>query len=346
MKFIFSLFFVLLYTSVNGQDVHFSQLSKTPLLQSPAMAGAFSSDLRISAHYKNQWANIGNPFTTYAFAIDGKIKGESWQNKYIGIGGSLLSDKAGSLNFKRFQGDLHTAYHQKVNANHYLSFGIKLGVVQHSVSLTNAQWDNQYDGTGYNSSMSSGESVSFQPFMAFDAGAGALWTYQMNSGTVSSYDAKFIQIGLAVHHLNKPNQSFVGPQQSRYYQRYVLHGRGSFGLNNSSWAVEPSFLYQRKSKEQELVIGTMFKYLIKEKSHYTEYVAKFDVSLGCYYRFLSDAVIPTVYFNYANCGLGIGYDINVSPLSSATNYRGGLEISLKFVSPHPFHKTAHSFPSF
>ncbi len=333
-------------TIVHGQDVHFSQLSKTPLLQSPAMAGAFSSDLRVSAHYKNQWANIGNPYTTYAFAIDGKIKGDNWKNKYIGVGGSLLTDKAGSLHFKRFQGDLHTAYHQKVNTNHYLSFGLKIGVVQHSISLLEAQWDNQYDGAGYNGSLSSGENISFQPFMSFDAGAGILWTYQMGNGTVSSYDSKFMQIGLAVHHLNKPNLSFVGPQQSRYYQRYVLHGRGSFGINNSSWAVEPSFLFQRKSKEQELVIGTMFKYLITEKSHYTEYVAKFDVSFGGYYRFLSDAIVPTIYFNYATCGLGIGYDINISPLSAATNYRGGLEISLKFVSPHPYHKTSHSFPSF
>lgn len=173
-----------------------------------------------------------------------------------------------------------------------------------------------------------------------------MWAYNIKASTLGAYDGQFIQLGFVGHHLNKQDISFNSASNERRYQRYVLYGRASLDINNSSWVVEPSFIYQRKSKEQEPMVGTMFKYFIREQSHYTDYVARFDVSLGCYYRFLSDAVVPTIYFNYAACGLGISYDINVSPLSAGTNYRGGLEISLKFVTPHPFNKTARSFPLF
>jgi type IX secretion system PorP/SprF family membrane protein len=328
-----------------GQDIHFSQLSNTPLFLSPATAGASPADFRSSIHYRNQWANMGSPFTTYALAVDGKLQKKSWRDKHFGLGGTLFTDRAGDLGMKTLNANIQIAYHQKLNPNNHLSAGLQAGFVQHSISQNLAQWDNQYDGTGYNSSYASGESFAFQPFTAFDASAGVLWTYSSKSGTVSSNNGKVIQIGFAAHHLNKPKLSFLNLPAEKYYHRYVFHGNSSIGLNNTSWAVQPAFVYQRKGKEQELVLGTMFKYLITEKSHVTGFKAQFDFALGAYYRFRSDAIIPTLYLNYANWGFGIGYDVNISSLSGATKFRGGLEMSLKFVTPNPYSKSAASFPS-
>ena len=345
MKKLVVIIIALVSFSAISQDIHFSLLSKTPLFLSPATAGASPADLRASLHYRNQWANVGSPFTTYAMAVDGKLKKKNWRNKHFGIGATLFTDRAGQLAFKSLQGNFQMAYHQKLNKSNFLSAGGQVGFVQHSVDQSLAQWDNQYDGTGFNSSLSSGESFAFQPFTTFDASAGILWTYSSGAGTLSSNNSKVIQVGIAAHHLNKAKLSFMNLANEKYYHRYVAHGNATIGLNNSSWAVQPAFVYQRKGKEQELVIGTTFKYLITEKSHVTGFKAQFDFALGAYYRFRSDAIIPTLYLNYANWEFGVGYDVNVSALSSATKFRGGLELMLKFVTPNPYSNSAASFPS-
>lgn len=102
------------------------------------MAGAISSSMHFSEHFKNQCANLGSPFSTYAFSIDEKFKGKNWKNKYIDIGGILVSDKAGDLNYKRFMGDFSAPYHQKLNSTQYFSIRIKLGLIQHSMGIMNA----------------------------------------------------------------------------------------------------------------------------------------------------------------------------------------------------------------
>jgi hypothetical protein len=39
---------------------------------------------------------------------------------------------------------------------------------------------------------------------------------------------------------------------------------------------------------------------------------------------------------YANYAIGFSYDINTSGLQTASNARGGMEITLRFVNPNPF----------
>ena len=331
--------------SVWTQDLHFSQLENTPLFLSPAQAAATAADFRASIHHRNQWASIGSPFTTYGIAMDGKLKKKDWRNKHFGAGLVIYNDKAGDLNFNRFQADLQVAYHQKLNDNNYLSGGIQVGIVRHSIDMSSGQWDNQYDGLGYNASLPSGELNLYQPFSSFDAGAGILWTYGAKSSTLSSQNLTNFQIGFSANHLSKPKLSFYNVPGEDYFMRFVLHGNGIFGINNSSWAVKPAAIYQRKGKEQEFVLGVMFRYLIKEKSKYTGFVNQMDFSLGAYYRAWSDAIIPTLYYNFANFGVGLSYDINVSKLATASKFRGGFEFSLKFVTPNPMKPSNSSFPS-
>jgi type IX secretion system PorP/SprF family membrane protein len=337
--------FCLFTLNVNAQDIHFSQLTKSPLFYSPALAGATNADFRVSIHHRNQWASIGSPYTTYGAALDGKLKKKKWRDKHFGLGMTLYNDRAGDLDFGRLNGNILVAYHQKIDHNNYLSGGLQVGFVQHKIDQSNAQWDNQYDGTGFNGALPSGEISNFQPFTSFDAGAGILWSYHSGSSTISSDNGKFFQLGFSTYHLSRPKLTFFNVPDEVYNFRYVAHGNASIGINNSNLAIRPAFLYQRKGKEQEFVLGAMVRYMFKEKSHFTGFIEQFDMSLGMYYRFWSDAIIPTMYFNYANWGFGISYDINMSGLTTASNYRGGIELSLKFVTPNPFKPISSSFPS-
>jgi hypothetical protein len=55
-----------------------------------------------------------------------------------------------------------------------------------------------------------------------------------------------------------------------------------------------------------------------------------NVYLGAWYR-LSDAVIPYVGLEYNEFHFGVSYDVNVSPLKTASNSRGGVELSVIYI---------------
>ena len=92
--------------------------------------------------------------------------------------------------------------------------------------------------------MSSGEMSQVSPFTSVDAQAGVLWTFSSLESTISSDNGKLIQIGLSVSHLTSPKLTFFNVPDENYYYRYLVHGMGSIGINNSSMAIRPSFLYQ------------------------------------------------------------------------------------------------------
>jgi len=76
-------------------------------------------------------------------------------------------------------------------------------------------------------------------------------------------------------------------------------------------------MYSVQAKTNELVMGTNVT------------LNKRDVQLilGLWYRLNRD-IIPLVGLRFQGYKLAISYDVNVSPLSAASNYQGGVEISL------------------
>jgi len=105
-------------------------------------------------------------------------------------------------------------------------------------------------------------------------------------------------------------------------------------------------LFARQDPAQELNIGTMVRYQLKESSKHTGNIKGVAVSFGGYYR-AGDAFIPAFMLEVANFALGVSYDVNVSGLTKASNGKGGMEISLRFINPSPFRKSlSKQGPSF
>jgi hypothetical protein len=82
-------------TNIFAQDLHFSQYFNAPLIVNPANTGFIpDGDYRVGINYRNQWANIGNPYKTFSAYGDGQLFGERFENGWIGVGGALLRDVA------------------------------------------------------------------------------------------------------------------------------------------------------------------------------------------------------------------------------------------------------------
>jgi len=317
--------------SVQGQDVHFSQLKSTSVYNSVASAGAISNaQLRSSLHYRNQWFTIGDAYQTYSLATDYKLEMDDWQGNHIGIGLILFKDEQGALNFNRLQAKLSLAYHQKISKYSFISGGVQIGITQHSIDGSKAEWATQFNGKEHDKALPSQEGNLFQPFINYDVGAGLLWRYDTKSKNRFTTNAfNTFNIGLSVYHLTGSSLSYNAGEKDK--MKYVAFANTAFFLKENEIELEPSVLFQMKGKELEFVFGALNKIIFIEPSYYTGYYSQFDLSFGVYYRLPNDAIIPTVSMNYDNYSVGLSYDINLSELNQASAYQGGIEIFLKYM---------------
>ena len=122
--------------------------------------------------------------------------------------------------------------------------------------------------------------------------------------------------------------------------------RGLFNLKEIERnIIEPTLEFQGENTvgpNKEILIGTMFRYMLREDSKYTGFVKGASISAGGYYR-NQDAFIATALFEFSVYAVGISYDVNVSGLKTASSGRGGLEITLRFLNPAPFLYSQASF---
>jgi len=91
---------LLLLTVLFGkaQDLHFSQFFNSPLSTNPANTGFIpDADYRIGAHFRNQWSSIlATPYRTLSLYGDAQVFRERLDNGWLGLGGLILADEAGS----------------------------------------------------------------------------------------------------------------------------------------------------------------------------------------------------------------------------------------------------------
>lgn len=317
-----------------AQDIHFSQITESLTLLNPSQAG-LGHDVRANVNFKDQWRSvISAPHQTINASADFALL-QKLSGSHLGIGVSVFNDKSGDAKMATTLGQLHVAGAIGLNSSNVLSAGVTAGYGQRNVNYGALTWGNQYDGAQYNSGLSSGESVNYAAFNYLDIGAGMSWMFRVGNSTMTSKDAKIINIGFAVHHLNKPVYSFYNDNAAKLPMKYVAHGNAYFGIKNTNMVLEPSYYFALQGGHMEITPGMLCKIVLGQSSMYTDRKKASAISLGGYFRF-KDAIVPMVRYEYMNFSVATSYDINVSGLSSATRARGGFEVSIRFMTPGPF----------
>jgi len=336
--FIFSTFWAL------GQDVHFSQFNYAPLTLNPALSGAFNADHRIIANYKSQWHSIAKSYTTYGISYDcgilkGKLKGG-----ILGLGFQLLNDQAGDNKLSQTIVNIAASYHLPINRRNVITAGIAGGFTQKRIKMDNMQWDSQYDPNfpdGYNASLPSGENFNDNHMLYGDIGAGVLWTYNTLASTLSANDAKRFNVGVSLFHINKPKQTFTDISDKRLAMKMTLHADAFIGFKNTRFSLVPSAAWFMQGPANEIIFGSLFRYRLDDAAKYTTFKSETAIGLGLFYR-MKDAFIASTQIEWRNFMLSLSYDINTSKLAVATKSAGGLEVSLKYITPL-FSNTNKSF---
>ena len=65
-------------------------------------------------------------------------------------------------------------------------------------------------------------------------------------------------------------------------------------------------------------------------SQYTGYYRNVNLYLGAFYRVGDAVVVMSKILVKGAYGIGLSYDFNISPLVSASRYKGGFELSLSY----------------
>jgi type IX secretion system PorP/SprF family membrane protein len=306
--------------AVQAQDPHFSQFFASPLTLNPALTGKFSGLLRVAGNYRDQWPSISKAFVTSTISVDGAVMRDKLPyTDTWGVGVMAMSDKTanGILNSTFFA--VSTAYHKGLDedGNHQIAVGFQ-------GTYSNKRLDGQalkfadglqLDGTWLPSPT---EPINTQTVNAsyFDVNAGVLY-----SGTTNGENNFYA--GISTYHINRPQESFIGGTYT-LKPRTTVHGGGYFPVAYNA-TVHVSGLHSRQAGAAETVIGGAVALRAND-----DVDKPTNVYLGTWYRF-GDAFIPYVGLEFGGFRLGATYDVNTSSLNTASQKRGGIEISLIYI---------------
>jgi type IX secretion system PorP/SprF family membrane protein len=317
-KIILFCFLNVMFCGAYAQGLHFSQWFNSPLTTNPANTGFIpDADYRIGANYRNQWSSIMSvPYKTMSIFGDAQLFRNRIQSGWLGLGGVILHDVAGSGNLTTTQVYTSVAYHQMLGYSSLLTAGFNIGWVNKRINSSNLKFPDQFDGKFFDNQLPTSVVLDQPNVNYFDMQVGMNYAYFPNEKT-------YVNAGFSVQHVNTARESFFSTDpagfNSRIPARYIGFINGSFKTSDLV-IINPMAYYTNQAGSAETVGGLNVQYNLSGDG---------DQQLvgGIYYR-VGDAVIPMVGFIYRNIRIMFTYDVTTSSLSNYNGRRGAWEFGL------------------
>lgn len=303
--------------AATAQDLHFSQFMNSPLVTNPANTGFIpDGDYRLGVNYRNQWSSVMSiPYKTMSAFGDFQTMNNEDNTGWLGVGGVILRDVAGSGNLTSTKVYGSVAYHQTIDAGSLLSLGFNVGWSNKAINVTNLKFPDQFDGHFFDKNLPTSVNLDRTNISYLDIQAGLNYAYFPN-------DMTYLNIGVSTMHVNRPRESFFDAQQgidNRISMRHNVFVNGSFKLNDQ-WIVNPNVYFSYQAKSYEVVGGINAQYNLSGDGEKT-------LTGGLYYRY-KDAVIPMIGIGLKDYAFTFTYDATMSTLRNYNNTRGAFEFSL------------------
>ena len=311
-------------SQTKSQDIHFSQFFEAPLLRNPSLAGIFTGDLRFQAVFRRQWASVTTPYQTGSFNGEYKMP-IGMGDDFLTVGGQFVYDKAGSTDFKTLQVLPAINFHKSLSGlkNRYFSVGFMGGYVSRSIDRSKITTNSQFDGSGYNPSLSNGETLVNYSLGYWDGSAGI--SFNTGLGDEDNTNNNMF-IGLGYHHFHRPKNSFYRNPGIELDPKIVASFGIRFSLNDRSYFTLQAD-YSKQASYTETIGGLMYTVSLDDDLENSTY----DLSVGALLRW-KDAMIPMIKLDYKPFAIAFSYDVNTSLLRTASQGRGGFELSITHVS--------------
>lgn len=293
--------------------MQFSQFYATNLSLNPAFTGA-TRYARVTAAQRLQWPNAQGSVTSSLLAYD-----RFFYYQKIGLGGLFQYDRLASGALNNFQVGPTASYLIYNQKKKYLRMGLGLNFVNKRYATSSLVFGDQLDPDfGKTIAQSQDPNSNLNQNKSY---------LDINTGIL--YNTQLAWVGLAVHHINKPNGN-LSSDLVKTPIKYGLHAGYKIMLDDqkglaTSMRNEISFAMNLKHQglANQLDVGS---YLVLE-----------PVTFGLWYRGIplinskngytnQDALVAMVGMDYWGFRLGYSYDVTISKLGLKTG--GTHEVSL------------------
>ena len=309
-------------TSVQAQDVHFSQRLAAQRERNPAFTNQFDGSWQAMSIYRQQWQSIGTPFITgglfFTKKFDSPIKGLV---PFAGI--TNINDQSGDgkLNVNLFNLNIGLNYTLGRNS---ISFALSNALVLKNFNQGGLSFPSQFDrNIGlFNRDLPNSENFSGENTEFFDMGFGILYERKLN-------DDWILHSGFSMQHVNQAEESFFDADNTKnlgYGLQFSADYRFSELIN-----FVPSLSFYRAKGAAETIVGSKVRFN-SSKFGPIERISPFLLFRTGFDR-LTDALIIGSQASINRFLFGISYDVNISELELASDYQGGFEMLLIYTMP-------------
>jgi type IX secretion system PorP/SprF family membrane protein len=313
MKLKIVLFTLSLFTTLGtlqAQDLHYTLYNMSPLTLNPALTGAYEGTARVGGIYRSQWSSFlaRDLFGTPSAYVDAPILRGFRKRDWVGVGMVAVNDVSGSPSSRTTSQLYAISYHLAMNGSGstMLTLGVQAGGVTRflgdqyvtETSIRNNGMDND---------------IQEETKKYTDINAGLLLRSAIGEG------AGF-EIGASFQHINQPEYAFGGGDAKKP-MRINIHGRYENQLTEK-WSISPTFLYASTGGASQIVLQGWGGYQFNPD-------VKFNFGAG--YRFGRD-IQPLLGLDLKETiRFAASYDVNTSPLNTATNGGGGFEVAAWYI---------------
>lgn len=298
-----------------AQDLHFSQFFNNPLLTNPANTGFIpDADYRLGASYRNQYSNImAVPYKTMSVFGDAQVFRDRIETGWMGLGGVILRDVAGSGSLTSTKIYASIAYHQMLGLSSLLTAGFNVGWANKRIDQSKLTFPDQFDGRFFDATLPTSVQLLNNSVSYFDMQAGLNYAYFPTEDI-------YINAGYSIQHVNQPKETFFEDDNtSRLDMRHIGFINGIFKMTDDV-IINPNVYYTRMARSDELVLGMTAAYNLSGDGSK-------QVIGGLYYRY-QDAVIPMVGLQINNIRFTFSYDVTTSSLKSFNHSLGADEFNV------------------
>lgn len=324
---ILALIFSFLGLSVFAQDYHLTQMDKTMTIWNPSTTSMYQGFEKISLQNRNQWLGAGTQFmTSFGMAEFSLGKTKKSDKAYAGIGLFFSNDVGGDSKMSQKSFGTSLSGHLPLAKGHWLSAGIQTAFCNRSADFSRLLYYSQWNGSSLDPNVYSGEANDFTSFSYLDAGLGLNYRYiPGNKPNLSAGQMSFLG-GFSIAHVNNPKLNYNSLNTDRLFRKYCFNSQLKYAFDDKS-SMELSVIQLIQGPHAETMLGLFFHSKLRGNSEITNLVNSQSVVAGLYFR-STGTMAPYVSLTFGSVHLGLSYDYDIGPISSA--YRHSIEVNFAY----------------
>lgn len=291
---------IFIIPSAQAQDPYYTQYYNAPIYYNPAFTG-IDKGLKIRVNYRDQWPQYTDDLKSYNFSMD---VAERFMPGAGGLGIIFNTNKEGNGFIKRNQ--VGGSLSARIRMSDYWTsqLGLLVSYIHKQIDNDDFIWSDQIDnlhGLLYPSSSFAGYSTQNITYV------------DLNLGYAVKYEKHYLSatLGVAVHHVTKPNESFSTLEQ-RLDRKYIFSS--DFVILQRSnprkgFKFNPGLLYEYFSGYHTFTLGSN--------------VAKSVMYAGVWYRSKQSQI-----YNYQAVSVLVGLNIPMVNKYSRVKFMYSYDISV------------------